>query len=708
MKWQSKSVWVAVKCLLILMVLSPFSLVLRAERNVPFKSTLPVERNLLDRVDQMIGLNAHEWVGKRFAKNAVPPFSFSYGGEKSDKFLRSWQYTAKKIKSTDPNVEEYLFTYFGEKRGLMVKCFVKCFNDFQAVEWVLKFSNTLSVNTPVLQEVKAIDQNFEAAGDDHITLHHIKGSKGGKDDFKPQEDTLQIGKPFYFTPAGGRSSDNTVCPFFNIKTPGSTGLVLAIGWTGKWYTDICRTGETNLSIKAGMEKMKLTLYPGEEIRSPSICLLFWKGSEQMAGHNQFRQFVLKHKTRSNSRQLPLAESLSPNSPAPCNGFFGCLSDTFAFAKIAKLKEYDLVPEVCWIDAGWYLGGGDNWQVIGNWRVDKSRFPNGFKPVSDAIHAIGAKFLLWFEPERVVEGTQLAIDHDKWLLKLPGDKKNAYTGKKDYVFNMGIEEARLWLTDYISDFLKKEGVDYFRQDFNIDPQNYWNLNDLPDRVGMSEIRHIEGLYAFWDSLLVRFPNLVIDNCASGGRRIDLETISRSSALWRSDYQMDEPEGLQNHTYGLNYYLPFHGTGNLSSNTYDFRSCMSSTMVLFWDLHNAGNSIPQMQKCMKDFVRLRPFYTGNYYPLTGPENLLRSDRWLAYQLSRPQLEDGIVMAFRRKGCAQESILVKLQGLDKNANYELFNEDTGEKIIQNGGVISKGITLSLTEKRKSLLLSFKKVIH
>ncbi len=72
--------------------------------------------------------------------------------------------------------------------------------------------------------------------------------------------------------------------------------------------------------------------------------------------------------------------------------------------------------------------------------------------------------------------------------------------------------------------------------------------------MTEIRYIEGLYTFWDELRLRHPNLIIDNCASGGRRIDLETVSRSVALWRSDYRYFEPNGQQCHTYGLSFYLP----------------------------------------------------------------------------------------------------------------------------------------------------------
>lgn len=65
----------------------------------------------------------------------------------------------------------------------------------------------------------------------------------------------------------------------------------------------------------------------------------------------------------------------------------------------------------------------------------------------------------------------------------------------------------------------------------------------------------GLYAFWDALLARHPGLIIDNCASGGRRIDLETVSRSIPLWRTDYRYFEPNGYQCHTYGLSFSIPF---------------------------------------------------------------------------------------------------------------------------------------------------------
>lgn len=657
------------------------------------------------------GVDVHKWVEQHFAKGRVPPFSFVYRGKSSDEFITNWTYSNEKTKSTDPNLEVTVYTYSDEQSGLAVNCKVSCFNDFKAVEWVLKFSNTSEKNTPLIEKASVIDHFFVSDKKGIFVLHHAKGSDAKRSDFQPIDEKMQVGNKIYLTPNGGRgSSDNTALPFFNVESPASSGIVVAVGWTGKWYAEVQQTDENAISLKAGMERMKLTLYPGEVIRIPRICLLFWEGEDRMTGHNLFRQFVLSHHTRKINGQfidLPLSAGLGRGGPSPCNEFT-CLTESSAIATIERFKQFDIVPEVCWVDAGWYEGDVGWWQGVGNWVVDKKRFPNGLKPVSDAAHTAGSKFLLWFEPERVRKGTIFWKDHRKWLLEYPGTKnKDDIYNYNTYLFDLGNQDARLWLTDFISDFLKRAGVDYYRQDFNwVDAEGAWKMKDTHDRIGISEIRHIEGLYAFWDSLLVRFPNLIIDNCASGGRRIDLESISRSSPLWRSDYGFGEPDGYQNHTYGLNFYLPLHGTGLFDNSAYDFRSSMSSAMVLNWDVNSPHNAIPKMQKCMRDFKRLRPYYYGDYYPLTGTENLLRDDRWLAYQMNRPVQEDGIIMAFRRENSKEECLEVKLRGIEAAEEYMLTDEDSKIKTTVSGEKLLKGFKLTLKDKPGSLLIWYYKI--
>jgi alpha-galactosidase len=643
-------------------------------------------------------VDVHKWVEQHFAKGRVPPFSFVYGGKSSDNFIRNWQYSTEKIKSCDPAVEESVFIYSDNRSGLVVKCFVTFFHDFQAVEWILKFSNTSVKDAPLIEKAAVIDHSFASGGKGTFILHSAKGSNAERTDFQPIDIVTQIGKNIYMTPIGGRSSDNTAFPFFNIEFPGQQGIMVAVGWTGKWYADICQLNEKTVSLKSGMEKMQIKLLPKEEIRTPKICLLFWKGEDRMIGHNQFRKFILVHHTRKingDHIELPFSTFLAREGPPPCNEHT-CATESFAVALINRHKQFNIVPEVFWLDAGWYFCNG-YWPNVGNWTPNIENFPKGLKPVTDAAHKVGAKFLLWFEPERVTAGTLFATKNPDWLLSL--------SGNKNFLFNLGNSEARLWLTDYISDFLKKEGIDYYRQDFNFNPMPYWVANDKPDRIGISEIRHIEGLYAFWDSLLVRFPNLLIDNCASGGRRIDLETVSRSSPLWRTDYQYGEPDGSQCHAYGLNFYLPLHGTGNFTISPYHFRSNMSTSMVIDWDINSKEHTQAELQKYFQVFKRFRPYYYGDYYPLTNTENMTKDTVWLAYQLNRPDKGDGIIMAFRRKNCQEESIIVKPKGVDSKENYLLMNEDSQTKIEVTGEELLNGYKLILNDKPGSLLISYKK---
>jgi alpha-galactosidase len=652
----------------------------------------------------LVSANVKQWADQHFSKGKIPPFSFVYGGKSSNQFIRNWAFSTKKMESANPSVEKRICTWSDPRSGLSVQCFVTLFSDFQAVEWVLKFSNTSGKNTPLIEKANVVDLSFVSEEEGNFILHHARGSDASRNDFQPIDEKMEPEKNIYLTPVGGRSSDKTSFPFFNIEMPGGQGMVVAVGWTGKWFADIVQDGPKSVILKSGMERMQLNLLPKEEIRTPKICLLFWDGDDRMVGHNQFRQFVLAHHSRKINGQLakyPLSGSFDYGDPAPC-GEYECLTEEFAVALVKRYRQFQILPELFWLDAGWYTGCGINkengswWQNVGNWTVDEERFPSGLKPIADAVHEIGAKFMVWFEPERVQSGTQLDKEHPDWLMKLPGNDNR--------LFNLGNLEARQWLIDYISEFLKKEGIDYYRQDFNFDPMPYWIASDKPGRIGISEIRHIEGLYAFWDSLLVRFPNLLIDNCASGGRRIDLETTSRSAPLWRTDYQYGEPNGYQCHTMSLSFYLPVHGTAIYKTDNYTFRSGLGATAVSNWEITGKNSeSIPAIQQKIAEFKRLRPYFYGDYYPLTPVRT---GDRdWMAYQLNRPMEYDGIILAFRRAECGSESIIVKLKGIDRNAVYELYFEDYGLRMDKSGSELCEGMKLSIPLKPASLLVSYRK---
>lgn len=650
------------------------------------------------------------WIDQRFAKGQLPPFSFILDEQPSEEFLRTWRWSRTAPASAEKDVVLRTFTYTDPRSGLEVVCDVKGYPDFRAVEWVLHFRNTSAKNSGQLTRVKVADFDmvYPAAG--ALKIHYAEGNKISKADYAPRTAEFRTEQPLHIEPHGGRSSEEAF-PFFNLESEASQqGVMVAVGWTGTWFADLEKRDPNRLTLATGMLNTDLYLYPGEQIRTPSVALMFWSG-DRMNGHNRFRRLVLAHHSRKvdGSPFYPLCSAFNYRDPQPC-GEYSCLTADWAIAMVRRYSMFELTPDVFWLDAGWHTGAGDfqhgkSWaNTTGNWTVDRERFPEGLKPVSDAVHETGAKFMVWFEPERVVKGTQWATEHKEWMLDTAwpeGSEQSTW-----YLFDLGNDAACDWLCKYYGDLIEENGIDYYRQDFNMLPAGYWRDADQPGRSGITEIRHIENLYKFWDYLLERFPGLLIDNCASGGKRLDWESIGRSAPLWRSDYyHYDDPDGYQCHTYGLNFFLPIHGTGILQPDQYSFRSSLSSALQCNWKVTEPGVSVLDMQQRVREYRDIREYYYEDYYPLSGTGDLTGSDVWLAYQMHRPSDDSGIVVAFRRQNAPDAEYTVRLGGLTPDASYTLVDCDTQAETVRSGRELTEGLTLRLDNPRSSLLIKYRK---
>lgn len=645
-----------------------------------------------------------KWINENFKKGKTPPFSFSYNGVKSDELLRKWKFSSQKTKSTEPDVEIYVFTWIEKQTGLKVDCEVKGYPSYNAVEWVLRFTNTSEKDSPILSDVKVVDLDFSYPTSGEITLHYADGTHVSKADFHSRKKILEAGETMSISPQSGRSSDNAF-PFFNIESPSEQGVMVAVGWSGTWFANFEKTNNNGVSLESGMKWLETYLQAQESIRTPSICLLFWNGTDRMIGHNKFRRFVLNHQTHKingEPTKYPISTSFNYGDPQPCNEYT-CMTADYALALINRYKHFNIVPEVFWLDAGWYSKAADvannkNWaNTVGNWEIDRERFPDGFKPISDAVHNAGAKFMVWFEPERVIKESDWGVKLRKWMLEAGGTDA--------YLYDLGNKEALDWLCQFIGDMMEENGIDYYRQDFNMNVDNYWRENDEPGRTGIREIRHIEGLYAFWDYLLKRFPESIVDNCASGGRRIDFESIKRSAPLWRTDYHYGEPIGYQSHTYGLNFFLPLSGTGVEKTDRFTFRSSLGTSVIYNWKITDGASSFTEMKRCQQEFNAVRPYFYEDYYPLTSFDDMTQDNIWLAYQLHKPSDESGYIVAFRRDKSDEKTIKVKLSGLSPSQKYKITNIDTNDEKIKTGLELSEGLDLMIDEPRGSLLLKYNK---
>ncbi len=609
------------------------------------------------------------------------PFSFVYGGKPSADLLKAWK-AEKSAKKLDSNRVQYTSIWTDAQTGLQVKWVGIEYKDFPTIEWTVYFKNTGQADTPILEKIQALDVTFRRNAEGEFALNHNTGSPCTPTDYRPFRDVLAPGATKRITTSGGRPT-NSDLPYFNIEWPGE-GVIVVLGWPGQWAAEFSRDQANGLRVVGGQELTHLRLHPGEEIRSPLVVLQFWKG-DRIRSQNVWRQWMIAHNT-----PYPAGKYPTPHMAACSSHQFAEMinaDDASQKLFVDRYLEEKLPLDYWWMDAGWYPNTS-GWPNTGTWEVDRKRFPGGLRSITDHAHSKGVRSIVWFEPERVTPGTWLYETHPEWLLGKDGEQK---------LLNLGNPEARKWLTDHVDGLLKSEGIDLYRQDFNVDPLSYWRANDAEDRQGITENHHVTGYLAYWDELRRRHPKMLIDTCASGGRRNDIETLRRAVPLLRSDWLL-EPTSQQCHTYGIASWIPAYGTGINQFDAYGFRSTMCPYINACYDMRNREADWDAVRRLIGEWKSINPYYSGDYYPLTpySAEN----DVWMAWQFDRPDLGEGMVQVFRRPNSIYESARLKLHGLDPAARYSVLGEiRTGKELMETG------IVVTLPNQPDSALIVYKR---
>jgi alpha-galactosidase len=660
-----------------------------------------------------------QWMQAHFTENAAKwPVSFRLGDKASADILSSWK-TERTERKLDDQRTEITLTATDPETRLVLRCVAVKYGDFPVVEWTPYFKNNGAKDSPILSDIQALDADFRRPAPGDFVLDYAKGSDTAADSYEPRKQIIDGKKPeFRLNNFGGRASYRT-WPYWRVSW-GEAGAVFALGWPGQWAADFKKSGGNGLRITAGQELTNFKLLPGEEVRAPLIAVLFWKG-DRFRAHNQWRRWMVAH-------NLPRVdgEILEPLLVAQSSHQFNEMLNANEQNQIEMIDRYleeKLPLRYWWMDAGWYPNDG-KWVNTGTWEIDRKRFPNGFRPITDHARAKGVKSILWFEPERVTQNSWLFENHPEWCLA-PADLPPSLEYQGEWrLLDLGNDEAREWLVNHVDGMIKKEGIDLYRQDFNMDPLFFWRANDAPDRQGIKEIRHVTGYLDYWDELLRRNPGLRIDSCASGGRRNDLETMRRSLPLLRDDY-IFEPSGQQNHTYGLSFWLPFHGTGTRFSNKsggpnqsveggafaektkfdpYLFRSQMVPLLNACWDVRRKDFDYDELRKAVAQFERVSPSFMDDYYPLT-PYNS-GHDAFMAWQYNSPEDGQGVVQAFRREESPVVSAKFKLHGLDAAAKYEVENLDGGKQTMSGQDLMEKGLEVTMESQPSAAIYAYQRI--
>ncbi|MHC4400293.1 MAG: NPCBM/NEW2 domain-containing protein [Planctomycetota bacterium] len=626
------------------------------------------------------------------AAGARYPFSFVYDGRPSDEILDSWQ-TARHTEAIGPRKTRVTTTWTDADTGLCVVMEAVRFSDFPAAEWLLYFENTGPADTPILHSVQALDLAFESplSPAEPYRLHGTKGSTAGPFDFAPHTVVVDQRNPAAMSGGSGKGSAKDF-PFFKVET-GRGSVIFAVGWSGQWAAQFeCPDGK-HLRVRAGLAKTHFRLHPKERVRTPRILALHWPG-EPIEANSQFRRLVHRHYAARRSGAVP-PPTLYSNTCFTRGGHW--LNECNAENQISLIRAYGpLGLEALVTDAGWFEGG---WPAgAGNWTPRKDAYPNGMQPVALAAKQEDMVYGLWFEPERVMAGTAFHRDHPEWTLT------DGSPNPQRLLANFGLPEVRDHFFNVLSGFMEMPGFRVYRQDFNMFPLSWWRHHDAPDRQGVTEMKYIEGLYIYWDRIAEAWPDSLRVECASGGMRIDLETVARMHLHQKTDYWFDD-EADQAQLFGLSQYLPNNVVvAHLNRlDDYSFRSTMASSLCLGWIADQADFELARAQELVERYRELRHLLVGDWYPLVP--YTMKASEWMASQYHRADLEEGLVLAFRHLESPYPIADVSLYGLDPEATYELEYDDSGTTRRATGADLMETLRLELPRKHSSELIVYRR---
>lgn len=612
---------------------------------------------------------------------------------------------------------EQVVKYAAPDGKLEVRFLVRSYRDFPVFEYSMWLTNlsgeeptaTLSHILPFQMTLPIPDPEQE------VTLHTIRGSQCRADDFIPESIVIPAGGAEALSNDSGRSSSGWI-PFLELSLSETSGRLFAIGWTGSWQAHFAHwtpasfpgisENSVNVILGTGIygRESRFQLAPGETIRQPSVTIFTREGMSRREFQTVVHRFMLTHKVPRDSKGNVIPPILAVASGG------GNKTPKMMLDVLDYCQKNQLPFDTYWVDAGWYGAphedelysncGPSWWKYVGDWRVNTTTHPTGdLLPIADAVHAAGMKFLLWFEPERMTDGAPILEAHPEFRHGQPSDFGQ--------LVDFGNPEALKWIQDTVYGMIEKHQIDVYRQDFNMDPQAVWDSMDAESGApGLAAARHITGMYRFLDEMRAKFPDILLENCASGGRRIDIEMISRAHTYCRSDYYIGQkPNDTafilgQNATLNTLAFLPFQGCEfncvPVGDDYAAFSIISSGTVITPSDFDGgilrrefSAEETEWFRKVFETAVRMRPFFMGDFYPLVEPCSAA-NDLWCAWQAHRPDQGAGFALAFRRGENQEESRTFTLGGLEPDAEYEVEVYGGAVSVMKGADLQSWSVTL------------------
>lgn len=359
-------------------------------------------------------------------------------------------------------------------------------------------------------------------------------------------------------------------PFVAVMDPATTetqGQVIgtALVYSGNFAISVERTEFNDVRVLAGINPFNFfwKLDAGQDFVTPEVVHVF--SNQGLDDMSQTLHGFIKN-------QISPAQFAHAKRPTYLNTWEAAYFD-LTEEKVVELAQYtrSLGLEMLVVDDGWFEGRTDDRRSLGDWTPDKARFPSGIPALAEKVKDLGLKFGIWVEPEMTNENSQLYREHPDWILHVPGRKSS--TGRNQLTLDFSRPEVVENIFEQLDELFFCGLIDYVKWDMNRTFTELGSAGWSAQHQGEIAHRYMLGLYSLVSRLTEKYPDILFENCASGGNRHDLGMLSYMNQSWVSD--MSDPIGrlaIQNgasHIFPLSTYtsyvcpVPNHQNGRITS-------------------------------------------------------------------------------------------------------------------------------------------------
>lgn len=223
--------------------------------------------------------------------------------------------------------------------------------------------------------------------------------------------------------------------------------------------------------------------------------------------------------------------------------------------IAK-KAKDLGVELFVLDDGWFGTRDNDSTSLGDWTSYLEKLPNGVGGLCEKINDLGLKFGLWFEPEMVNEISDLYKAHPDWVIQTPNREKSY--GRNQFVLDFSRPEVVEHIFQTMCKTLDSANIAYIKWDMNRNITEAFSPELAATHQKEFFHRYILGVYALYEKLTNKYPEILFESCASGGARFDAGMLYYAPQAWASD-DTDAVERLHIQ-YGTSMVYPIVSMGS----------------------------------------------------------------------------------------------------------------------------------------------------